>query len=68
MYNDQLPGSSNELNGRGIGKALIMLDDLRYADKGNEVHCNIYLDIPMRAGGVSRTNATSTQYVVSLFF
>lgn len=32
-----------EPNGRGISKALIMLDDLRYVGKGNEVHCNICL-------------------------
>lgn len=31
----------NEPNGRGIAKAMIMLDDVRYAGKGNEVHCNV---------------------------
>ncbi len=28
-------------NGRGIAKAMIMLDDVRYVGNGNEVHCNI---------------------------
>jgi|GEM_PF-187123 len=43
LYDDQATDRLNEPNGRGIAKAMIMLDDLRYADKGNEVHCNISL-------------------------
>ncbi len=33
----------NEPNGRGIAKAMIMLDDLHYVGNGNEVHCNVGL-------------------------
>lgn len=33
----------NEPNGRGIAKAKVMLDDIRYIGAGNEVHCNIRL-------------------------
>ncbi len=33
----------NEPNGRGLAKALVMLDDVRFIGKGNEVHCNVKL-------------------------
>ena len=46
MYQDQPSGNLSEPNGRGIAKAFIMLDDLRYADNGNEVHCNVSLATP----------------------
>jgi CheY-like chemotaxis protein len=39
VHDDGAPNSLNEPNGRGIAKALIMLDDVRYMGKGNEVHC-----------------------------
>jgi CheY-like chemotaxis protein/anti-sigma regulatory factor (Ser/Thr protein kinase) len=43
MHDENAPGRFNEPNGRGIAKSMIMLDDVRYNDKGNEVHCNIAL-------------------------
>lgn len=46
MYQDQSTNNLSEPNGRGIAKAFIMLDDLRYAGNGNEVHCNITLSAP----------------------
>jgi CheY-like chemotaxis protein len=33
----------NEPNGRGLAKALVMLDDVRFIDTGSEVHCNVKL-------------------------
>lgn len=47
LYSDRAPGMSVEPNGRGIAKAMIMLDDLRYNEKGNEAHCNIALAAPV---------------------
>lgn len=51
MYEDA-QSRLTEPNGRGIPKAMIMLDDLRYAGKGNEVHCNISMPptIHVRSG------------------
>jgi CheY-like chemotaxis protein len=43
IYSDRPPGAATEPNGRGISKAMIMLDDLSYNEKGNEVRCNIAL-------------------------
>ena len=50
MYQDQANSNLSEPNGRGIAKAFIMLDDLRYAGNGNEVHCNICLATPKQMG------------------
>ncbi len=41
IFNDNGPEQHNDLNGRGIAKAMIMLDDIRYVGEGNEVHCQI---------------------------
>ena len=38
---DADPGSLTEPNGRGIPKAMIMLDEVCYTGNGNEVHCHI---------------------------
>jgi len=46
MYNDDIPSRLDEPNGRGLAKAIIMLDEVRYSDKGNEVHCNIGVPSP----------------------
>jgi len=43
MYDNNEPSRYNEPNGRGVAKAMIMLDDIRYAGDGNEVHCHIGL-------------------------
>lgn len=36
----------NEANGRGIGKAIAMLDEVRYIGSGNEAHCAISTVLP----------------------
>ncbi|NBO18708.1 MAG: hypothetical protein EBV03_05655 [Proteobacteria bacterium] len=41
VYNDTPPGATPEVNGRGISKAMIMLDDVKYSGSGNEVSCSI---------------------------
>jgi CheY-like chemotaxis protein len=43
MHDHDSSMNLNEPNGRGIAKAMIMLDDVRYTGKGNEVHCNVSL-------------------------
>lgn len=43
VYADRPPGSLADPNGRGISKALVMLDSMQYAGDGNEVHCHIPL-------------------------
>lgn len=54
MHDEDAPGRLNEPNGRGIAKAMIMLDDLRYTGRGNEVECNVgmpsYLTVLHEAG------------------
>ena len=42
IYNDA-PGTLSDPNGRGISKAMVMLDDLQYVGNGSEVHCHIPL-------------------------
>jgi CheY-like chemotaxis protein/anti-sigma regulatory factor (Ser/Thr protein kinase) len=43
MMNDQPPGSLAEPNGRGISKAIVMLDNVQYQGAGNEVECVVAL-------------------------
>lgn len=43
MYGQDASGRFDEPNGRGLAKAMIMLDDLSFSDQGNEVQCNIGL-------------------------
>lgn len=43
MHHQDISGRFDEPNGRGVAKAMIMLDDVRYTGNGNEVHCNIGL-------------------------
>lgn len=50
IHDEQSADRLNEPNGRGIAKAMIMLDDLRFAGNGNEVHCNISLPPSTHAG------------------
>ena len=40
LYNN-LPGTMSDPNGRGISKAIVMLDNVQYMGNGNEVHCQI---------------------------
>jgi len=42
VHNDA-PGTLSDPNGRGISKAMVMLDDLQYIGNGSEVHCHIPL-------------------------
>ncbi len=42
VYND-MPGSLADPNGRGISKAMVMLDGMEYIGSGNEVQCHIPL-------------------------
>ena len=41
LMNESPPGAAPEVNGRGISKAKIMLDDVKYSSAGNEVTCSI---------------------------
>lgn len=43
VLNDTAPGSLADPNGRGISKAMVMLDDMHYIGEGNEVQCKIAL-------------------------
>ncbi len=43
IYDDDASLRLNEPNGRGIAKAMIMLDDVRYIDAGNKVYCSVNL-------------------------
>ncbi len=53
-FTQQEPGGHlEEPNGRGIAKAIIMLDDVRYNANGNEVHCNISMAPPKFVGDVA---------------
>lgn len=52
MQEEQPGPHLNEPNGRGIAKAFIMLDDLRYVGNGNEVHCNISMAAPRQEARV----------------
>lgn len=61
MYSEDMPNQFNEPNGRGIAKAMIMLDDMRYAHKGNEVHCNISLSAGLAVTG-ERTPFINSMY------
>lgn len=40
---DEMPGNLSDPNGRGISKAMVMLDNVQYIGSGNEVQCNIPL-------------------------
>ncbi|MBY0407848.1 MAG: response regulator [Rickettsiales bacterium] len=40
---DQSPGNLADPNGRGISKAVVMLDNVQYMGNGNEVQCHIAL-------------------------
>lgn len=41
VNSDSVPEKCNEPGGRGIVKAMVMLDDIRYVGGGSEVHCRI---------------------------
>ncbi len=41
IYSDKPPGSLAEPNGRGVSKALVMLDEMIYVGNGSEVQCLI---------------------------
>jgi len=49
----------NEPSGRGISKAMVMLDDVRYVGPGNEVHCSIKLQTPASTGNGDTSHATN---------
>jgi len=57
MYDDNEPSKLNEPNGRGIAKAIIMLDNVRYIGKGNEVHCTIGLPAYLSLSGDAEKKA-----------
>lgn len=41
VYSEAPPGATAEVNGRGISKSMIMLDEVKYSAAGNEVTCSI---------------------------
>lgn len=59
MYETNASERMNDPNGRGIIKAMIMLDDLRYAGKGNQAHCNLSMP-SVRPALKSRPAASNT--------
>lgn len=50
----------NEPSGRGISKAMVMLDDVRYVGCGNEVHCSIKLQTPLSLSHNDNSPSTAT--------
>lgn len=54
----------NEPSGRGISKAMVMLDGVRYIANGNEVHCSIKLQSPSASGNdnIPHTHAPTRKH------
>ena len=62
LYNENMPGKFAEPNKQcGVAKALIMLDNLRYNDKGNEAQCHISL-VPHVSSPVEKETRTGAAH------